>query len=904
MKNSNRFFQKNPAALIDLIFIIIITASVDLITAEFDLVKRLIDWIEPATHAKIDQTLIILLTLVIGLSIFSIRRWRKLNSEIAIRASLEQTLKQSLTQIEQERERTESLAQTLQAERDTLQTIMENTPAHLAYLDPQFNFVRVNSAYVQGSGHSREQLIGHNHFELFPNSENQAIFEQVSYTGQPVKFYAKPFEYPDQPERGTTFWDWSLVPVKNTAGEVQGLVFSLLDVTDRKRMEDDLRRARDELELRVQERTAELSQANEALQYQSYLLANVSDAIIAVDMQQTVTGWNYAAEELYGWTADEALGQPITTLIPTKFMGTDWATIKQGMAETGRWHGEVQHHHRDGTPLICEVTTIALKDEANRPGGYIGTIRDISQRKQRETMLRQQAQIIDQIHDAVVSTDLDGYVTSWNKGAIRMMGYGPEETLGRHISFVYPEDQYEFLEHELIAPLKAKGEHTNEVKMQNKAGQAFYAHISLSLLRNEAGVATGMIGYSMDITARKQAEETLQRYILRLEVLQKIDRSIIVDAQLPEEIADNALRHILSLLVPNQWAGVILFDFEANKATLLAIKANGQTQLKAEQHYPLDSFGDIDILRQGRQYLVNDIQTMGQRSPIQQQLLAEGMRSYLSVPLILRGQLMGSLNLSATQAEAFDNEHIETASQLAMSLAIALQNARLFRQVQQGRERLQALSKRLVESQEVERRRIARELHDEIGQTLTAVKINLQGLQQTPDGSDFQARLTDSIDIAEHALQQVRNLSLDLRPSLLDDLGLVATVRWYLKRQAQWGGFTTKFVAEPAEMTLSPELEITCFRVAQEALTNVMRHARAQHVQVELQQQGKELVLTIMDDGVGFEVQAALDSAAHGSSLGLLGIQERVMFVDGQLKIESQPGCGSKLEAHFPLEKS
>ena len=104
-------------------------------------------------------------------------------------------------------------------------------------------------------------------------------------------------------------------------------------------------------------------------------------------------------------------------------------------------------------------------------------------------------------------------------------------------------------------------------------------------------------------------------------------------------------------------------------------------------------------------------------------------------------------------------------------------------------------------------------------------------------------------------------------------------------------------------MTLSPGLEITCFRVAQEALTNVMRHAQAQHVQVELQQQDKELVLTVMDDGVGFEVQAALDSAARGSSLGLLGIQERVMFVDGQLKIESQPGRGSKLEAHFPLEK-
>jgi signal transduction histidine kinase len=233
-----------------------------------------------------------------------------------------------------------------------------------------------------------------------------------------------------------------------------------------------------------------------------------------------------------------------------------------------------------------------------------------------------------------------------------------------------------------------------------------------------------------------------------------------------------------------------------------------------------------------------------------------------------------------------------------------LKNSRLFHQAQHSRERLQLLSQRLVEAQEVERHRIARELHDEIGQTLTAVKINLQGLQQLPPGTEFQSRLLDSIDIAEHALQQVRTLSLDLRPSLLDDLGLIATLRWYLKRQAKWGSFTTKFIAEPGEIALPPELEITCFRVAQEALTNVMRHAQAQQVRVELQQRQGELVLTIVDDGIGFDVQPTLDKAVQGISLGLLGIQERVMFVDGQLKIESQPGCGTKLEAHFPLSAS
>ncbi len=158
------------------------------------------------------------------------------------------------------------MEQELKIETDTLMAIMENTNAQIAYLDPQLNFVKVNSPYIQGCGHCAEELIGRNHFDLFPNSENEAIFKRVVETGESVRFYAKPFEYIDQPERGVTYWDWSLVPVKDDAGQVQGLVFSLLDVTSLKRMEEELRRSRDGLEQKVQERTADLWRAKEELE--------------------------------------------------------------------------------------------------------------------------------------------------------------------------------------------------------------------------------------------------------------------------------------------------------------------------------------------------------------------------------------------------------------------------------------------------------------------------------------------------------------------------------------------------------------------------------------------------------------------------------------------------------------
>ncbi len=229
------------------------------------------------------------------------------------------------------------------------------------------------------------------------------------------------------------------------------------------------------------------------------------------------------------------------------------------------------------------------------------------------------------------------------------------------------------------------------------------------------------------------------------------------------------------------------------------------------------------------------------------------------------------------------------------------ERARLHAQVRASRERLQMLSRQLVEAQEEERRRIARELHDEIGQVLTAVRTNLQAIQLSPDPTTLGPRLGESIGIVERALQQVRDLSLDLRPSLLDDFGLVPALEWYVDRQAQRSGFEADFIADPAEMRFSSILETACFRVAQAALTNVVRHAQAKHVRVELRRTETELQLLVRDDGVGFDVSAALERAAHAATLGLLAIQERVRLAGGQVEINAAPMQGTEIRARFPL---
>ena len=219
-------------------------------------------------------------------------------------------------------------------------------------------------------------------------------------------------------------------------------------------------------------------------------------------------------------------------------------------------------------------------------------------------------------------------------------------------------------------------------------------------------------------------------------------------------------------------------------------------------------------------------------------------------------------------------------------------------------ERLQNLSSQLIKVQEIERRHIAHELHDEIGQVLTAVKINLQAIQGLSKDRQYAPSLKESIVTIDRALQQVRNLSLDLRPSMLDDLGLVSTLRWYMDRQMRQAGLHAKLIAKPSQIHLPLGLETICFRIVQEALTNVVRHAKAKHAHVELQQRDTKLELIIRDDGIGFNVRTAQKRASRGVSFGLLGMQERVRLAGGEIEIKSKPNHGTMIRARFPLASS
>jgi signal transduction histidine kinase len=217
-------------------------------------------------------------------------------------------------------------------------------------------------------------------------------------------------------------------------------------------------------------------------------------------------------------------------------------------------------------------------------------------------------------------------------------------------------------------------------------------------------------------------------------------------------------------------------------------------------------------------------------------------------------------------------------------------------QVAAGRIEMGKLSQRLVAAQEQERKSISRELHDEVGQTLNALLVDAGNLQKRiPEGDTQSRELLDSIRrLANTSVNEVRDIALLLRPSMLDDLGLTAAIQWQAREVSRRTGLAVKVSAEVEAEDLPESLSICLYRVAQEALQNVARHAQAKTVQIELKQYLGSLVLSVQDDGVGFDV-------ASLGGLGLVGMKERLRQVGGVLQVTSQPGKGTTVVAEVPI---
>lgn len=216
--------------------------------------------------------------------------------------------------------------------------------------------------------------------------------------------------------------------------------------------------------------------------------------------------------------------------------------------------------------------------------------------------------------------------------------------------------------------------------------------------------------------------------------------------------------------------------------------------------------------------------------------------------------------------------------------------------LQDSADRLQQLSRRLLEVQEGERRHLALELHDEFGQLLTAIGLRLHAARDAA-GEPARQNLDQGIELLERATERVRNLALELRPVMLESAGLDAALRWLAEQHLEQTGVPVRITGHVSEAPA--DVAIACFRVAQEALTNVMKHSKAQHVGIDLRDEEGAIEMVVHDDGAGFDVVHALGDAG-AVRLGLLGIKERVQTLNGTLRVYSDPGKGTEVRISLP----
>jgi PAS domain S-box-containing protein len=490
--------------------------------------------------------------------------------------------------------------------------------------------------------------------------------------------------------------------------------------------------------------------------------------------------------------------------------------------------------------------------------------------------------------------DPDGTIVALNEAACKSLGKSSNELVGTCVFDLFTRDVVErrkgVIEKVIHSGKPARFEDEREGRWFDQSAYPVF---------DAQGKAVRFAVIARDITGRKKAEKALRDHAERLKILHEIDSATLA-ARSSEEVACTVVGY-LRQRIPCLGASVVLFDFEAREGVVLVADVTGKSMVRGGTCFSLDALEGaervVEALRRGRVCVTQRVHILVRAIPELRALQAGGLRAALIVPLIVRGELIGFLGLGAERFDVFGASQVKVARELAGPLAIAIQHARLFESVIQQRQQLRALTARLAEAEETERRRLARRLHDLVGRNLTALGLNLNLVQtHLPEEAPELVRscLDDSLALVEETVEQVRHVMADLRPPMLDDYGLVATLQWYGGRFTSWTGIAVTVFGEEPAPRLAPPAENALFRIAQEALTNVGKHAQATQVTVTVAADDEAVRMIIADDGVGFDpVQVSRPGGRQG--WGLLTMTERIEAVGGCCRIESRSQQGTQV---------
>jgi PAS domain S-box-containing protein len=513
---------------------------------------------------------------------------------------------------------------------------------------------------------------------------------------------------------------------------------------------------------------------------------------------------------------------------------------------------EFECYRKDGTKIWMSDNVRAVRDASGKLLYYEGTVEDITERKQAEAALRESEERFSRAFNSnpapLIITRLDdGCFLNVNDAFLLAFEYERAEVIGETVLslniYVNSEDRKNLID-KLLEQGSLRG---YESRARTKSGRVLDLWVSVEPITLQGQQC--ILSTAYDITERKRVEEALRKSEERYRELFENDKDAIYVHDLNGVYTSvNRAAESLSGYSREEIIGKHFRDF---------VSSEYLRQVGKSFEKKLEETGETN-------YEVEIINRDGARVPV------------------------------------------EVSSRLIYENGVAVGGQGSVRDITERKRAQQALltySRRLLEAQEAERGRIARELHDQIGQMLTALKLNLHAIQSAGDASEARCLIEDNLKLLDEALEQVRDLSVDLRPLLLDDLGLVTALRWFVDQQSQRTGVRVEFTSDSLDPDLrfSSELETACFRIAQEALTNVTRHARAKTVTVRLSRNRDYLILLVEDDGAGFDIEALKGEALTNATLGLRGMQERAHAVGGRVKIDSETHKGTQVFVELPI---
>jgi two-component system, NarL family, sensor histidine kinase DevS len=426
----------------------------------------------------------------------------------------------------------------------------------------------------------------------------------------------------------------------------------------------------------------------------------------------------------------------------------------------------------------------------------------------------------------------------------------------------------------LGVPVNLRGVVYGNLYLTEKAGAADFDEddeATVVMLAGQAAVAI----------ENARLYETATRWATQLESLNEVMNALVTEFDLDtllELIARN-LREVIGVRL------VAIALPYGNALRLAAVAGDG-----AEEYRGLELSSRSKTMRVLARKRSERVDSVLDDPEVEQEAARRlGARSALYVPLLVRDEAIGVIAVHDKLGPdpRFSDGDLRLAEIFAGRAAVAVE---LRQRV--ARDALE----RVLSAQEDERRRLARELHDETGQALTSILLGLRGLEEVQDPEQVRASVAEVRDLVRSTLQDVRRLAVELRPKALDDFGLVAAVERLTDSFAEQTGIGIEFVSHVPEARFPPEVETTLYRIVQESLTNVVKHARAGHVSIVLTQKDGSASVLVEDDGVGFE-----PGRARGGGLGLVGMRERVGLLGGRLTVESRPGAGTTFVAEVPL---